>query len=83
MNGIHSIDVSLIIAPVIHEFIRGVPLAAGMQFKDGFDEDDEIDEAMYSMKKPVEEPTEELPEEPAVEEMPMKEEKPSGLMARA
>jgi len=87
MNGIHSIDVSLIIAPVIHEFIRGVPLAAGMQFKDGFDQDDEIDEAMYSIKKPVEEPTEELPEElpeePAVEEMPMKEEKPSGLMARA
>ena len=40
MNGIHSIDISLIIAPVIHEFVRGIPLAAGMEFVDGFDEDE-------------------------------------------
>jgi hypothetical protein len=81
MNGIHSIDISLIIAPVIHEFVRGIPLAAGMEFVDGFDEDEDIDEAMYRMKKPeVEE--EEPVEEPTVQEMPMKEEKPSGLMAR-
>jgi hypothetical protein len=81
MNGIHSIDISLIIAPVIHEFVRGIPLAAGIEFRDGFDEDDEIDEAMYRRKKPdVEE--EEPVEEPTVQEMPMKEEKPSGLMAR-
>jgi|TARA_R110002126_G_scaffold170273_2_gene319178 hypothetical protein len=82
MNGIHSIDISLIIAPVIHEFVRGIPLAAGMEFVDGFDEDEDIDEAMYRMKKPEVEEEEEPVEEPTVQEMPMKEEKPSGLMAR-
>lgn len=78
LNGIHSIDVSLIIAPILHEFVRGLPLAAGIEFEDGFEDHQEVEEAMYRMAKPTEEPIEEEIEK----EMPMKEDKPSGLMAR-
>ena len=37
MEGIHSIDISLIIAPVLHEFIKGVALRAGIDFEEGFE----------------------------------------------
>ena len=36
MEGIHSIDISLIIAPVIHEFIKGNSDAAGVEYDEGF-----------------------------------------------
>ena len=68
INGVHSIDVSLIIAPVIHEYIKGLPLAAGIPFKEGFEDVDDVEEAMY--KKPEENIEEQAPE------------KTSGLMAR-
>ena len=35
-NGIHSIDVSLLIAPVIHEFIKQTTKAMGIEADDGF-----------------------------------------------
>jgi len=76
LNGIHSIDVSLIIAPVIHEFVRGLPLAAGIDFEDGFEDQQDVDEAMYRIKKPSKKIPEEVVKQ---EETP---EKPSGLMAR-
>ena len=76
LNGIHSIDVSLIIAPVIHEFVRGLPLAAGIDFEDGFEDQQDVDEAMYRIKKPFKEMPKEVVKQ---EEAP---EKPSGLMAR-
>ena len=41
MSGIHSIDVSLIIAPVLHEEIKALALEAGVDFKEGFDNDEE------------------------------------------
>lgn len=37
MEGIHSVDISLIIAPVVHEFIRKHALAADLDFDEGFD----------------------------------------------
>ena len=37
MAGLHSIDVSLIIAPVIHEYIKGFADAADMEYDEGFD----------------------------------------------
>ena len=41
-DGQHSIDVSLIIAPVIHEYIKGIGDAAGIDYKEGLvDEDKE------------------------------------------
>ena len=37
MEGIHSIDVSLIIAPVLHEHIKGFADAARLDYDEGFD----------------------------------------------
>ena len=37
MNGIHTIDVSLIIAPVIHEYIKSTADLLGVEFDEGFD----------------------------------------------
>lgn len=35
LDGKHSVDVSLIIAHVVHEFIRGVAEAAGIEYDEG------------------------------------------------
>ena len=40
MEGIHSVDVSLIIGPVIFEFIRGIAIDADIEFDDGLDNPD-------------------------------------------
>ena len=40
-EGEHSIDVSLIIAPIIHEHIKGIGDAVGIDYKEGFDEEDQ------------------------------------------
>lgn len=40
MNGIHTIDTSLIIAPVIHEFIKTTGDALKINYDEGFDEQD-------------------------------------------
>lgn len=37
LEGIHSIDVSLIIAPVIHEYIKGFADAADLDYDEGFE----------------------------------------------
>ena len=37
MEGIHSIDVSLIIAPVLHEHIKGFADAVGLEYEEGFE----------------------------------------------
>lgn len=89
MNGIHSIDVSLIIAPVIHEYIKTTADALGIEYDEGFDEDDSeytsyvIDAAarkkVGSMGKETKKVVEQV--EDIREEEPAKE--PSrGLMAR-
>jgi len=48
MSGIHSIDVSLIIAPVLHEEIKALALEAGVEFEEGFDNDEERSATDYS-----------------------------------
>lgn len=40
MAGIHSVDVSLIVQPSMHEFIRSVADALGVDYKTGFEEED-------------------------------------------
>lgn len=89
-NGIHSVDVSLIISPVIHEFIKTTADAIGIEYDEGFEKDDEefksyvIDatarkrvEKMSGETKTVAAEVEEIREEPEVVE-----EAPRGLMAR-
>ena len=91
MGGIHSIDISLIIAPVIHEYITSTAEKLGIDFDEGLPDSSEQDEqieyqinekkakdilAELDMEVEVEEPMqEELPMD-----MPMEE--PKGLMAR-
>ncbi len=96
-EGRHSIDVSLLIAPVVHEFILGVAKSAGVEYDEGLDEGEEIDIegtrnqiskkkaakilAKYEKEEEIELP--EVPkEEPQVEEEVEIKEQPKGLMAR-
>ena len=41
MDGRHGVDVSLIIAPVIHEFIKNTADKAGIDYEEGFPDDTE------------------------------------------
>jgi hypothetical protein len=86
MQGVHSVDISLTIGPVLHEFIRGIPLAAGIDFEDGFEDKEvrkvktysrQIASATKMLKKlGVDDAPTQEDEEPVVED------KPTGLMAR-
>lgn len=38
MNGIHTVDVSLIIAPVIHEYIKSTADLLGVEYEEGFED---------------------------------------------
>ena len=93
LDGRHSIDISLVIAPVIHEFITSTADKLGIDYEEGLpDDSDERIDIEYSinerkarkkladldMEVEVEEVIEEQPELPM--DMPMEE--PKGLMAR-
>lgn len=47
-NGVHSIDVSLIVAPAIHEFIKKTADSLGVEYDEGLD-DGSTDEARKEM----------------------------------
>ena len=47
MEGMHSIDVSLIVGPVLHELIRGTAKRAGVSFKEGFEQEDRNQAIQY------------------------------------
>jgi len=92
MEGTHSIDTSIIIAPVIHEFIKGYADEAGIDYEEGFE--DESDKRRLSYRRDIQkakkmleksEIIKEAPEEKEFEVvMEKKEEDPvkPGLMAR-
>ena len=90
MEGIHSIDVSLIIAPVLHEHIKGILDASGVEYEEGFE--DKEGEKVLNYRRDVERAKRMLgqldPEPEVVEEkeepMEIKEEPEAktGLMAR-
>jgi hypothetical protein len=95
MGGIHTVDVSLIIAPVIHEYIKSTADALGVEYEEGFDNKEIRKQRTYArnatlaekkMRQMGIEPAAPAmkAERPQVEEEPemMMEEKPAGLMAR-
>ena len=47
MSGIHSLDVSLIIAPALHEYIKGLAIEADVEFDEGFDKPEERQAIRY------------------------------------
>lgn len=96
-EGIHSIDVSLIIAPTIHEFITDVADEVGVDYKTGFEKDEQEEDAkemslvnrMLGIDDTSEEPMarESAPAEEPTQQIEMDlgepEAAPRGLMARA
>tara|TARA_R100001509_G_scaffold155727_1_gene118413 strand:- start:1025 stop:1534 length:510 start_codon:yes stop_codon:yes gene_type:complete len=94
MEGIHSIDVSLIIAPVVHEYIKGFADAAGVEYDEGFEDKQGKQALSYrrnaAMAKKMMKELDDTKEEPvdmAMEEteepsMVMEEPQKTGLMAR-
>lgn len=51
MNGIHTVDVSLVIAPVIHGFITSALDEMAIKYDEGFDDPMNDEEAMYTRAK--------------------------------
>jgi hypothetical protein len=95
MEGVHNIDVSLIIAPALHEFIKNFADEAGVDYEEGFTNkreekaltyrrDVQAAKKMLARAKNEEEPKRDpLPVMMAEEEESMQEEPPkTGLMAR-
>ena len=91
-TGMHSIDVALLIAPVVHEFIKQGAIAFGLEPEDGFEDKDERAEYKKSkstdLAKKMIKDMEKLPQR-AVKEVlavsPAEQvtaEKPKGLMSR-
>lgn len=71
-EGIHTVDVSLLIAPVIHEFIKGHADRAGIDYNEGFAEEDmNRTDIEYSIRqKKSEKLLKKIKEEDIPEEMP-------------
>jgi len=98
LDGRHSIDVSLLIGPIIHEYIVGTADAAGIEYDEGMDEPsaDEVDIEYTLRSKESAKILKELEESGEVDfdvepeesmEMPEEveapvEDKPMGLMSR-
>tara|TARA_B100000073_G_scaffold295571_1_gene259917 strand:- start:9 stop:518 length:510 start_codon:yes stop_codon:yes gene_type:complete len=95
MEGIHSIDISLIIAPVLHEHIKGFADVAKLDYDEGFDNQEgkkalaykrDVARAKKMMKKLEEEGKAEVsvpePMEKPKPEIEKQEPDKSGLMAR-
>jgi len=95
MEGVHSVDVSLIIAPAIHEFIKNFADEVGVDYEEGFENKDqekalayrrdvEAARKMLAEVKDEEEPNRDpLPVMVEEEQEPVQEEPvKTGLMAR-
>lgn len=94
MGGIHSIDVSLIISPAIHEYIKTTADDLGVEYEEGFEDkegkkrvtyarDAMLSKKMLDKAKPKAAMRRERKEEPEVAvEAVVVEEMPKGLMAR-
>jgi len=50
-NGEHSVDVSMIIAPIIHEHIVGLADATGIDYDEGLEEDNSEEERAYAIRE--------------------------------
>jgi hypothetical protein len=98
LAGVHSIDVSMIVAPVIHEYIKSTADQLGIQYDEGFDDKEATERTKYARNailarakmedmgiSPQETARQIEESEPRAEEpmMEMPEEAPRGLMARS
>ena len=51
ISGIHTVDMSLIIAPTLHEYIAGILDEAGIEYDEGFEDDDDTDGMEYERER--------------------------------
>ena len=50
-EGRHSVDVSMLIGPIVHEYIVGVADAAGIDYDEGLEEDEiDVERIKYSVR---------------------------------
>ena len=84
MEGIHSVDVGVLVSPVIMEMIMFVADSAGVKYETGLDEPEEKPVSKAKIAKILNELETELEdkEEEQVTETIVEEEEPKGLMAR-
>jgi len=91
MEGIHSIDISILIAPLLHAYIKGELDALGIDYDEGFEDkemgesvDDQAIGAKILRKLKMEGGAQprQAPEEEVIQEETIQEETPAGLMAR-
>lgn len=75
-EGIHTIDTSLIIGPVIHEYITGTADAAGIEYKEGLSENKMDMDALNSQinEQEARKILEDIDNEEDIDLSPMKEE---------
>ena len=75
-EGIHTIDTSLIIGPIIHEYITGTADAAGIEYKEGLTDNKMDMDALNSQMKEQEarKILEDIDNEEDIDLSPMKEE---------
>lgn len=50
-NGVHSIDVGLLVAPVVHEFIVSIAEEAGIEFDEGLEDKAKKEKGRKSVEK--------------------------------
>lgn len=97
-DGIHNIDVSLIIAPAVHEYIKTTADMLGVDYQEGFEPDETDADITYEInsararkalakvnadpKEAVVAVEESQEEEMSDNEMEMEQPKPQGLMSR-
>lgn len=94
MEGKHSVDVGILVSPVLMEFMMFIADTADIEYNTGLEEEEGpsqalVNRALSKFKKEKAEQEKTQPEEmvemmptEAQEEEPMAEEKPVGLMAR-
>ena len=84
MEGIHSVDVGVLVSPVIMEMIMFVADSAGVDYETGLDEPEEKPVSKAKIAKILNELETELEdkEEEQVTETIVEEEEPKGLMER-
>lgn len=98
-DGIHTVDVSMLIAPAVHEYIKTTADMIGLEYEEGFETDEEDKQLSYRInvtrarkalakigadpKEAVEESQEEDMTDMGDIEMEMEQPKPKGLMARS
>lgn len=84
-EGRHTIDVSMIIAPVIHEFIVGTADAVGIEYNEGLDDPDseiDLDEVrMSNLKEEAEEILKSIENEEDIDLAPLQEDSVEEVMA--